>query len=413
MTTPVDTPGGSTPGEPEARGQGFNGLSAATLGRLAVMCPQAVHAELRAPGPIGVGEDGSLMVHGMSELREVCRDRGIDALSAHASETRIGRPMIPLEIDGPLHTTFRRLLNPLFSPSAVAGLEPAVRQTTDELVETFIADGRADVYDRLCRLLPAISFLRFMGLPLSGLAECLDFKEAIVRHRTDETPAENAARSQGATDQFEAYFREVLDARRLSDEQPDDLMTALLALRIDDGPLDDDTVFDIVRILIIGGLDTLAAALSLDLCWLAQHPDERRRLVANPDLWRNAAEELLRFETIIPVGFRYAREDVGIAGRNIAAGTTVHVSWAGANLDPQVFPDPLTVDLTREPNPHVTFAAGIHHCLGAHLARLELRTALDQFHRRIPDYELDTGVELHFESVPIRMVSPLPLVWAP
>src|SRR5262249_40154320 len=119
------------------------------------------------------------------------------------------------------------------------------------------------------------------------------------------------------------------------------------------------------------------------------------------------------FETIIPVGFRYARENVVIAGRDIAAGTAVHVSWAGANLDPDVFPDPLTVDLTREPNPHVTFAAGIHHCLGAHLARMQLRTALDQFHRRIPDYELDTSVDLHFESVPIRMVSPLPLVWAP
>jgi cytochrome P450 len=413
MTSPVDTPGGDTPGEPEAGGQGFNGLSAETLARLAVMCPQGVHAALRAPGPISSDEDGTLMVHGMGELREVCRDRGIDALSAHSPETRIGRPMIPLEIDGPLHTNYRRLLNPLFSPSAVAGLEPAVRQTVDDLVDTFIADGRADVYDRLCRILPAITFLRFMGLPLSGLGECLEFKEAIVRHRTDETPAENAARSQAATDRFEDYFRDVLDTRRQSDMQADDLMTALLGLRIDDGPLDDDTLFDIVRILIIGGLDTLAAALSLDLCWLAQHPDERRRLVANPDLWRNAAEELLRFETIIPVGFRYARENVEIAGREIIAGTTVHVSWAGANLDPEVFPDPLTVDLTREPNPHVTFAAGIHHCLGAHLARLELRTALDQFHRRIPDYEIESSVELHFESVPIRMVSPLALVWKP
>jgi cytochrome P450 len=409
----MTSPDGTTPGEPEDGAQGFNGLSAATLGRLSVMCPQEVHWELRAPGPISTDEDGDLMVHGMSELREVCRDRGIDALSAHSPESRIGRPMIPLEIDGPLHTTFRRLLNPLFSPSAVAGLEPAVRQTTDELIDTFIADGRADVYSRLCRILPAVTFLRFMGLSLSGLDECLEFKEAIVRHRTDETPAENAARSQGATDRFETYFREVLDGRRHSDAQPDDLMTALLALRIDHKPLDDDTIFDIVRILIIGGLDTLAASLSLDLCWLAQHPDERRRLVANPELWRNAAEELLRFETIIPVGFRYATEDVVIAGRDVAAGTAVHVSWAGANLDPDVFPDPLTVDLTREPNPHVTFAAGIHHCLGAHLARMELRTALDQFHRRIPDYELDTSVELHFESVPIRMVSPVPLVWAP
>jgi cytochrome P450 len=411
MTTPVETPAWDTPGEPEG-GQGYNGLSAATLRRLGVMCPQEVHAELRARAPISPDEDGGLMVYGMSELREVCRHRGVDALSAHPSGSG-DRPMVPLEIDGPSHTIFRRLLNPLFSPSAVAGLEPTVREVTNELVDNFIADGRADVYSRLCQILPAVTFLRFMGLPPSGLVECLEFKEAIVRHRTEETPTEHAARGREATNRFDGYFREVLDARRHTGEQPDDLIAALLALRIDDDPLGDDTIVDIARILIIGGLDTLAAGLSLDLCWLAHHPDERRRLVANPDLWRNAVEELLRFETIIPFGWRHAREGVEIARMDIAAGTTVHVSWAGANLDPRMFPDPLTVDLEREPNPHVTFAAGIHHCLGAHLARLELTTALDQFHRRIPDYELDSDLELHFESVPIRMVSPLPLVWTP
>jgi cytochrome P450 len=392
-------------------GQSFNGLSAATIRRLGVMCPQAVHTELRSGGAITADEEGSLMVYGIDELREVCRHKGVDALSAHAP-TSGSRPMIPLEIDGARHTLFRRLLNPLFSPSAVAGLEPAVRQITDELIDTFVADGHADVYDRLCQFLPAITFLRFMGLPPSGLEECLEFKETLVRHHSEETPEQSAARIRGATDRFETYFRQVLGERRAGAGGTSDLMGALLALRVDEQPLDDDTIVDIARILIIGGLDTLAAALSLDLCWLAQHPEERRQLVDNPERWADAVEELLRYETIIPVGFRQAREDVGIAGTEIDGGTTVHVSWAGANLDPRAFPDPLTVDLERHPNPHVTFAAGIHHCLGAHLARLELTTALDQFHRRIPDYELDTGIELSFESVPIRLVRPLPLIWA-
>jgi cytochrome P450 len=392
-------------------GQSFNGLSAATIGRLGVMCPQEIHRELRSGGAIRADEEGSLMVDGIDELREVCRHKGVDALSAHPP-VGYNRPMIPLEIDGARHTMFRRLLNPLFSPSAVAGLEPAVRQITDELIDTFIAEGQADVYSRLCQFLPAVTFLRFMGLPPSGLDECLEFKETLVRHHSEETPEQSAARIRGATDRFEGYFRLVLGERRAGSVETGDLMGALLALRVDDRPLDDDTIVDIARILIIGGLDTLAAALSLDLCWLAQHPDERRRLVANPERWAGAVEELLRYEAIIPVGFRQAREDVEIAGTGIAAGTTVHVSWAGANLDPRAFPDPLTVDLDRHPNPHVTFAAGIHHCLGAHLARLELAAALDQFHRRIPDYELDTSVELHFESVPIRLVRPLPLIWA-
>jgi cytochrome P450 len=413
MTTPAEGPIGREPSEARGEGSGFNGLSPATLGRLEVMCPQAVHAELRASGPIGPDEEGTWMVHGLSELREVCRHKGVDALSAHWSGRDTGRPMIPLELDGPLHTAFRRLLNPLFSPSAVAGLGPAVREICDDLIHTFRADGRADVYSRFCQILPAVTFLRFMGLPPSGLAQCLEFKEAIVRHRIGETPAEMAARTHAATDRFETYFRQVLESIKGRGQPAEGLMTALLALRIDDQPLDDDTIIDIARILIIGGLDTLAAALSLDLLWLAQHPDDRRRLIADPELWPSAVEELLRFETIIPVGWRFARQPINIAGIDIAAGTPVHVSWAGANLDPHEFRDPLTVDFERQPNPHVTFAAGIHHCLGAHLARLELTTALEQFHRRIPDYELDPSVELHFESVPIRMVSPLPLVWEP
>jgi cytochrome P450 len=303
------------------------------------------------------------------------------------------------------------LLNPLFSPGAVAGLEPAVREIADELLDSFIEAGRADVYSQFCEVLPAKAFLKFMGLPLSGLRECLDFKEESVRYHADENPAQKQARRLVATERFDIYFRDVLRARRAAAEPPDDLMTALLGLRIDDELLDDNTIFDIVHILIIGGLDTLAASLSLDLCWLARHPEERRRLVARPELWRTAVDELLRFEAIIPVSHRYAREDITISGREIKAGTSVNISLAGANLDPAVFTDPLSVDLERYPNPHVTFAAGIHHCLGAHLARLELTAVLDQFHRRIPDYELETGVELHFESVPIRLVRPLPLVW--
>ena len=121
--------------------------------------------------------------------------------------------MIPLEIDGDRHTMFRRLLNPLFSPSAVAVLEPAVRQITDELIDTFIAEGHADVYSRLCQFLPAVTFLRFMGLPPSGLGECLEFKETLVRHHSEETPEQSAARIRGATDRFEGYFRQVLGER--------------------------------------------------------------------------------------------------------------------------------------------------------------------------------------------------------
>jgi cytochrome P450 len=122
-------------------------------------------------------------------------------------------------------------------------------------------------------------------------------------------------------------------------------------------------------------------------------------------------EELLRYETPVPNSGGYASVDMEINGRKIPAGTRLHISWATANLDAATFPDPLTVDFDRPKIPHVTFASGFHRCLGSHLARLELRTVLDEFHRLIPDYRIRPGAELHYEALPVRLVSPLPIVW--
>jgi cytochrome P450 len=101
-----------------------------------------------------------------------------------------------------------------------------------------------------------------------------------------------------------------------------------------------------------------------------------------------------------------------IGGETVPAGTHVSVLWAAANLDPEKFNDPLTVDLTRRPNAHYSFAAGFHRCLGSHLARMELRTALEQFHKRIPEYRIPDGIELTYEALPVRLARPLPLMWS-
>lgn len=134
-------------------------------------------------------------------------------------------------------------------------------------------------------------------------------------------------------------------------------------------------------------------------------------MVADPEMWPDAIEELMRWETPVPVAIRTPTIDTQVGDEVVTAGTSVMVLWAAANLDPEKFKDPMTVDLTRRPNPHYSFASGFHRCLGSHLARMELRAALDQFHKRIPEYEITPGAELKFEAVPVRLASPLPLSW--
>jgi cytochrome P450 len=184
-----------------------------------------------------------------------------------------------------------------------------------------------------------------------------------------------------------------------------------LTAEVDGHSLTRENILDICFLLMIAGLDTVAASLSCILAWLARHPEERKRVVANPEMWPDAIEELMRWETPVPVASRTPTVDTQIGDTVVEAGTQVTVLWAAANLDPEKFTDPLTVDLTRRPNPHYSFASGFHRCLGSHLARMELRAALDQFHKRIPDYELTPGAEFKYEAMPVRLAQPLPLSW--
>ncbi|MSP61926.1 MAG: cytochrome P450 [Myxococcales bacterium] len=233
-----------------------------------------------------------------------------------------------------------------------------------------------------------------------------------------------------ASERCYAYFGRLLDERavRAEPDRPatggstaspgssgtepgDDLIGWLMAAEVEGERLTRENILDISYLLILAGLDTFASSLACMIARLARLPELRRRLVAEPDLFAGAVEELLRFESPVQTGFRTATTDVEIAGEVIAAGTTFFLCWSSANLDPAAFPDPLAIDVARRPNPHIAFGNGFHRCLGIHLARMELRTALDQLHRRIPDYALKPGHELVFSGKP-RTVNGLPLVWA-
>ena len=147
--------------------------------------------------------------------------------------------------------------------------------------------------------------------------------------------------------------------------------------------------------------------------WFARNTHARMGVVDDPTLLPAAIEELMRIETPVVAGGRYATADFEVGGELVRSGDQLHVMWAAANLDDESFDDPLTVDFDRPTNRHIAFASGFHRCLGSHLARLELRVALTVLHERIPDYALDPDLAAGYNNVAIRNVDPLPLVFTP
>ncbi|BDB42646.1 hypothetical protein IWGMT90018_30920 [Mycobacterium kiyosense] len=173
-----------------------------------------------------------------------------------------------------------------------------------------------------------------------------------------------------------------------------------------------EELLDICFLFLIAGLDTVTDSLDCFFVYLARHPEHRHQLVEQPDILPHAVEELLRWETPVPGVVRIAMQDVEVGGCPISKGERVSPLLGAANTDPAEFPDPELVDFARSPNRHRAFGGGPHRCLGSHLARMELRVALREFHRRIPDYEIPPGTELK-NTAALRSVEALPLTFAP
>lgn len=407
MTAPA---GAQQPGDQITEGIAAESMGGDFAAVLAVPEPQEVYAGIGSTPLLDI--DGNFIVGSAKSVDTLTRSHHVLGSGALGNTQSADRPLIPLDIDRPEHTKYRKLLDPIFAAKVIAPLETDVRALADELIDNFIERGRADIYDEFCAILPSTIFLRLMGIPLTDLDYFLQNKDDLLRDIEGETVSEREARYKRAGKRCYDYFNRVLDEREASGSPGDDLLGRFLTAEVDGHSLTRENILDICFLLMIAGLDTVAASLSCMLSWFARHPDQRRRVVANPEMWPDAIEELMRWETPVPIGSRTPTIDMQIGDSVVPAGKQVAVLWAAANLDPEKFENPMTVDLTRRPNPHYSFATGFHRCLGSHLARMELRSALDQFHKRIPDYEITPGAELKYEALPVRLARPLPLSWA-
>jgi len=312
---------------------------------------------------------------------------------------------IPEMLDPPEHTRWRQLLAPLFSPGAVARMEDGVRRTCVEMVESFAGRGGCDFHADFAYRYPTTVFMDLMGLDRDGLEQFLLWEDAILHTPINEDP-DQAKQYQAMVD-VQAYFAELLEARRRDPRE--DLATAALGWRIDGEPIPEDELLAFCLLMFMAGLDTVAIQLSYSWWHLATHDQDRARIVAEPEVIPTAVEELLRVYSFVPTQ-RKATQDVTFHGCPITAGQMVQFPIPAACRDPKSFPDAATVVLDRTPNNHIAFGLGPHRCLGSHLARRELRIAMEEWHTRIPDYRLDPEVEV-LEHGGMFGIDSLALLW--
>ena len=375
-------------------------------------CPQPVYRRMLTGCPVArTSTTGGPILSRYEDVTWALRHPEIFS-SAMDMQVALGteRPMIPQQIDPPEQTKYRKLLDPRFSRKRMQELAPAVRADADRLIDGFIDNGECEFDRDFAIPLPCNAFLHLMGLPPEELETFLKLKDGIIRPQMQTNDFAEAQEIRIRTGgEIYAYFEDLIGVRR---KQPlDDLMTYLVTVEHRGEKLSNPEILDICFLMLLAGLDTVTATLGCNIAYLAANPDQRLRLVGDPNLVESAVEELLRWETPVTAVPRVLKQDVTLHGVEMKQGQLVTLLLGASNTDDEEFGDAASVDLSRERNRHLAFGGGAHRCLGSHLARMELRIALEQWHKRIPDYQLKPG-EVPTYSVGIREVQSLPIVWA-
>jgi cytochrome P450 len=294
-------------------------------------------------------------------------------------------PRPPLESDRPQHTEYRRLLAPYFTPGRAEQSREQIRAIAVDLIESAIELGDCDLVPVVALPLPALVLCSFLALPSDDWTRLKQWTAAVI----DAARAGDQETHAAANEALYGYVRSVVEDRRAQPHEPAvDPITGLLELEINGRLLDDDEVTGVVRLLLQAGHNTTTNGIGSAYRYLASHPGDQARLRADPGLIPTAVDELLRAFSPAQLLARTLTRDVELHGKTMHAGEKVALFWASANRDSTIFEDPETIDLGRKPNRHVAFGHGIHRCIGAHIARLEICIAIEKLLERTSSVEL-------------------------
>ena len=375
-------------------------------------------AALRAQGPIlwSPQHGGHWVVTRYKEALQVLQDpETFSSFPNNLLNAAQGR-FLPLELDPPEHSHYRRALQPLFSPKSMKALEPEIRGIITDLIDGFAAAGECEFISEFAHELPTRIFLALMGWPLSDAPQFTEWTDITLQGIPGASEEESAeARAKAAAEIYE-YFGRVVARVRSGEDSAETLTAQIINTPLDVGgeprPLTDEELCRMFFLLLVAGLHTVQGALAWGLIHLSRNPEQRAAIIDDPTLIPSAVEEILRIETATSSG-RRATRDVEIGDVTIRAGDQLLVVMTAANRDEDEFDGADELQIERHPNRHIGFGAGPHRCLGSHLARLELRLALEEIHRRIPDYALVPDSPAVFHSSQVRGCEKLPITFTP
>ena len=314
-----------------------------------------------------------------------------------------------LNKDGDDHRRLRRLVTKAFTPRMVEQLRPRIQEIADELVDAVEPRGRMDLVEEFAFPLPMMVIAELLGIPHEDRDRFREWSNAIVTPALGPDALVTFGQQMAA---FVAYLRELFEQRRA--EPRSDLISALLQSDDAGDMLAEQELFSMVVLLIVAGHETTVNLIGNATLAVLQHPEQRALLERDPSLMPRAIEELLRYDGAVERALnRWAATDIELGGHTIRRGDDVIVILGSANRDPDRFPDPDTLDVTRTDCKHIGFGRGSHYCLGAPLARLEGVIALTTLLRRLPGLRLDVSPEeLRWRPVPLfRSLAALPVAW--
>lgn len=376
--------------------------------------PYPIYARLRAEAPVYRNERlgfWALSRHadvlaGFKEWTRFSNRNGVsldlDAFHEHAETT-----MSFLAMDPPRHDRLRALVSRAFTPRRVTALEPHVRALAKHSLDEIGERGHCDFIRDFAGKLPMDVISEMIGVPAADRAQLREWADLVV-HRDEGVQGLPPAAAQSALRMLH-YFTEMLADRKKSPR--DDLTGALISAEIDGDRLADREIIGFLFLMVVAGNETTTKLLGNALYWLWRNPGERDRLRADPGLVPRWVEETLRYDNSTQALARVVVADTEVHGEKLRAGDRLVLLLGAANRDERVFPEPDRYDLLRDTSASLAFGQGVHFCLGASLARLEGRVALDEVWKRMPDFEIDPAGLVRVHSVNVRGFAALPLAF--
>ena len=364
--------------------------------------PHETFTQLRKEAPVYWHEEaegpGFWCLTRHAEVSAVNRDnitfssyRGGALFLDHPPDMLEQQRLMMLNMDPPMHTRYRLLVNKGFTPRRINELEQHIRQMTNDIVDTICEKGECDFVNDVAAELPLQVIAELVGVPQDDRHLVFDWSNRMVGANDPEynTSAEKA--SEAAMELY-GYAHEL--AARKQQEPGQDLITALLNAEVDGEKLTELELDMFFLLLAVAGNETTRNGISHGMLALIENPDEYKKLVEDPGLINSAVEEMLRWGSPVMHFRRTATKDTEIGGQSVKEGDKIVFWHISANRDEAVFDDPFRFDITRDPNDHIAFGAGgPHFCLGANLARMEMRVMFDELFKRLPDIELGGDVQ--------------------